>query len=100
MKILGALMEIVRGRFMRRDGCERPWQGPPGTEKLNGEKEKLRELCAAFEAMKEDNDSIKDQVNVIVTAIREAPDHTDDRCLACPLSKMQTRFGKRKRRAR
>lgn len=98
MTILGALKEIVCGRFIHRDGCERPWQDPPGTEKLNGEKEKIRELCVTYEAMKGDMDYVKDQVDVIVTAIREAPDHTDDRCASCTLAKMKAGLkGKRNR---
>lgn len=97
MTIFGALKELICGGFGRRSECIRAWQNPPGTERLNGEKEKLRELCVKYDAMRADMELVNDKLDVIVTAISEAPEQSLDHCAACPLQKMQAGLRKPRR---
>lgn len=55
--------------------------------KLNGEKEKLRELAARVDALSAD-------LNAVTSAIKDAPTEAIGRCSGCPLPKMKARLRK------
>lgn len=99
MTVLGALKSMVCGGWRGIGGgsADRAWQNPPGTERLNGEKEKLRQLCATIDEMKADMERAHEQLDVIVSAIREAPEQERDHCAACPLRRMKAGLVKKKR---
>lgn len=101
MTIFKALRSIVCGGLWRRGesdgGIGATRHETQGVNRLNGEKEKLRQLCSTIDGMKVDMEKAQEQLNVIVSTIREAPEDEGDRCSGCVLAKMQRRLKKPRR---
>lgn len=80
MTALTALRELVCGWV---PGHGYSWE----RAKLNGEKEKLRELAARVDMLSAD-------LNAVTSAIKDAPAEALGRCSGCPLPRMKARLGK------
>jgi outer membrane murein-binding lipoprotein Lpp len=84
MTALTALRDLICGWV--------PGRGDSGERaKLNGEKEKLRELAARVDALSID-------LNAVTSAIKDAPTEAIGRCSGCPLPKMKARLRKGRRK--
>ena len=84
MTALTALRDLICGWV--------PGRGDSGERaKLNGEKEKLRELAARVDALSID-------LNAVTSAMKGGPAAAIGRCPGCPLPKMKARLRKGRRK--
>lgn len=99
---MAALRSMLCGGLGLRMGGSRDGGGggrisqQPEKDALNGERDKLRLLCAAVDRMSKENEAMRLELSIITQAIREAPEQKDDHCAACPLPRMKKGLKRRK----